>query len=295
VEVFYLCMKEVPEYLQSVLCKMPPNAKLFPHGFQDRSDNTEEGLNPMYQLGRYTYKSSRPQLYRLDRHGNIETQTRAYETTMQDGGAVSVRHPPKPYFQFVQDNQYVSTTTPVSVKKNEDNLIKSDDYKLDELSAPKINSSPFAFVAQDEDPGIEHQIVYSVAQSKVAVYSPQETTTTKEPSTRITMPLTTAKPFHYQKPKSENYYKDVKIVQKPPNIPFHRKEAIERQRVAAKLNRPLLYTKKKPDKEVGPQVSKPFEYLTRLSSFLSDQVRGIGRTTRRSSGQQVAINRRTKK
>ena len=116
---------------------------------------------------------------------------------------------------------------------------------------------PFSYVSSPEDQPAP--IIYSVAQSKVAVYKPNKqtpTTTTTTTTTRTTRPTTTTtsttiRPFHYKLPPSQE--------------PKQRNNIKEKQH-----KRPLVFNKR-PHQGSG-SVSRPFEYLSRLSQFLSDRV-----------------------
>merc|ERR1712050_78821 len=81
------------------------------------------------------------------------------------------------------------------------------------------------------------------------------TTTTTTTSTTTTTPTTTAsttiRPFHYKLPPSEE--------------PQNREVIIKKQH-----KRPLFFNKRPPNG--SGSVSRPFEYLSRLSQFLSDRV-----------------------
>ena len=153
---------------------------------------------------------------------------------------------------------------------------------LQERSLPEVDDNPYQLIYQtvpqqdiskeqtdDETPFVYEQgtsqggpapIVYSLAQSKVVVYRPNElTTTTPEPTTTsttttTTSPLptsstTTARPFFYQAPETQ-----------PPVPALSRRPNPTRQ---------VLFNKRR---EGGGGVSRPFEYLSRLSSFLSGRV-----------------------
>ena len=151
--------------------------------------------------------------------------------------------------------------------------------KLQERSLPEAEDNPYQLIYQtapqqgysdsDEPPfpyeqgatqGGPAPIVYSLAQSKVVVYRPNElTTTTPEPTTTstttittgppLTSPTTTARPFFYQAPETQ-----------PPAPAQPRRPNPTRQ---------VLFNKRR---EGGGGVSRPFEYLSRLSSFLSGRV-----------------------
>ena len=96
------------------------------------------------------------------------------------------------------------------------------------------------------------------------VYKPEKTTSTTTTSTTTsttavpttTTATTTIKPFHYQLPSTP---------EAPPSLPH----PASTKRLPPK-QRPLLYAKRRPG-ESGT-VSKPFEYLSRLSQYLSDRV-----------------------
>ena len=151
----------------------------------------------------------------------------------------------------------------------ERSLPESDDnpYQLIYQTAPQqgysdqtsVDEPPFPY-EQGVSQGGPAPIVYSLAQSKVVVYRPNElTTTTPEPTTTsttttTTSPLptlstTTARPFFYQAPETQ-----------PPVPALSRRPNPTRQ---------VLFNKRR---EGGGGVSRPFEYLSRLSSFLSGRV-----------------------
>ena len=149
-------------------------------------------------------------------------------------------------------------------EKEEDNNHDFDDnpYQLiyQYSDEPQEDAdTPFPYV-QGATQGGPAPIVYSVAQSKVVVYRPNEATTTPEPSTTIstttspsspTYSPTTARPFFYQAPEV--------LPQPPPPPPSIRRNP----------QRQVIFNKRR---EGSGGVSRPFEYLSRLSSFLSDRV-----------------------
>ena len=128
-------------------------------------------------------------------------------------------------------------------------------------------SAPFPFVTSASSGPAP--VIYSVAQSKVVVYKPEKTTsTTKTPPTTSSTTQTTSasttttvKPFHYQLPSTEPVVQNV--------------QTIPRNNIK---KRPILYAKRRPGGKTS--VSKPFEYLSRLSQFFSDRVL-TGRTQNR--------------
>ena len=131
-------------------------------------------------------------------------------------------------------------------------------------------SAPFPFVTSASSGPAP--VIYSVAQSKVVVYKPEKTTSTTTTTTTSTTTqtasastTTTVKPFHYQLPSTEP------VVQNVPTLPRNNIK-----------KRPILYTKRRPGGKTS--VSKPFEYLSRLSQFFSDRVRA-GRTQRTQNRQ----------
>ena len=154
------------------------------------------------------------------------------------------------------------------------------DTFLDQSQVQSSPETPFPYVKGPTDGG-PAPIIYSVAQSKVAVYRPNEVTTTTEPPVRSspTEPInsSTARPFHYQAPLTNPpLYSEQNQPSKPKIPPHFGKHA------SVIRKRPLIYAKRRPE---GPsQVSRPFEYLSRLSHFLSDRV-FTGRTKlRKKSG-----------
>ena len=166
-----------------------------------------------------------------------------------------------------------------------------DDELFDDPEA-----APFPFVTSASSGPAP--VIYSVAQSKVVVYKPEKTTTTTTTTTTATTTIsetttTTARPFHYQLPPSP---------ESPPAVVPGGQEGLQVQggqaRVGAKKPpRPLLFTKRRPDQI---RVSKPFEYLSKLSQFLSDRVRtgrpraGVGtRRFAQNRGRGQLITRRT--
>lgn len=150
-------------------------------------------------------------------------------------GGDEVRLPTVPQFRFVQDNQYTVQSGPVFQERS--------------LSS----ALPFSYISSSEDQ--TKPIIYSVAQSKVAVYKPNKqtpTTTTTTTTTSTTTTSTTIRPFHYKLPPSQQ--------------PQRRKNDIQQKQ----RQRPLVFNKR-PHHGSG-SVSRPFEYLSRLSQFLSDRV-----------------------
>ena len=147
--------------------------------------------------------------------------------------------------------QYSTTAAPVFQERS--------------LSQPEEDSVPFSYVSNTQEKPAS--IIYSVAQSKVAVYKPNKqttsTTTTTTPTTTTSSATTTAsttiRPFHYKLPPSEE--------------PQNREVIIKKQH-----KRPLVFNKRPPNG--SGSVSRPFEYLSRLSQFLSDRV-FTGRTETR--------------
>ena len=169
--------------------------------------------------------------------------------------------------------------------------VTDDDELFDDPEA-----APFPFVTSASSGPAP--VIYSVAQSKVVVYKPEKTTTTTTTTTTATTTIsetttTTARPFHYQLPPSP---------ESPPAVVPGGQEGLQVQggqaRVGAKKPpRPLLFTKRRPDQT---RVSKPFEYLSKLSQFLSDRVRtgrpraGVGtRRFAQNRGRGQLITRRT--
>ena len=130
-------------------------------------------------------------------------------------------------------------------------------YTNDEV----MEDAPFSYV-QGATQGGPAPIVYSLAQSKVVVYRPNElTTSAPEPTTQsttttttTTLPPTTARPFFYQAPTTQP---------PPPPLPQTRPPPKRHN-----PQRQVLFNKRRD----GGGVSRPFEYLSRLSSFLSDRV-----------------------
>ena len=149
--------------------------------------------------------------------------------------------------------QYSSTAAPLFQERS--------------LSQPEDQSVPFSYVSNTQEKPAT--IIYSVAQSKVAVYKPNKqtpstttttsTTTSRTTTTATTTASTTIRPFHYKLPPSEE----------PQN-----REVINKKQ----QKRPLVFNKR-PANGSG-SVSRPFEYLSRLSQFLSDRV-FTGRTEMR--------------
>ena len=162
--------------------------------------------------------------------------------------------------------------------------VTDDDELFDDPEA-----APFPFVTSASSGPAP--VIYSVAQSKVVVYKPEKTTTTTTATTTISeTTTTTARPFHYQLPPSPE--------SPPAVIPGGPQVQGGQARVGAKKPpRPLLFTKRRPDQT---RVSKPFEYLSKLSQFLSDRVRtgrpraGVGtRRFAQNRGRGQLITRRT--
>jgi len=321
-QIYYLCTTEVPKYLQKDLCKLPESLQNdrsnSETGFSDRSDNNvlhtelidqtrvphtaliheRHGAPSLSSSSTFPSKhgSSGPATFPRNQgaptflnagtHG-IETQTAVYDSSMTSMRTVSVRLPPKPQFQFVQDNQYVSTTEPMLQERALPKLSPEidEDTFLGQSQVQSSPETPFPYVKGPTEGG-PAPIIYSVAQSKVAVYRPNElTTTTEPPVTASPTSSSTAKPFHYQAPLTNpplyppnselNYPSKPQI---PPHFGNH---------APVIRKRPLIYAKRRPE---GPsQVSRPFEYLSRLSHFLSDRV-FTGRTKlRKKSGDQPTL------
>lgn len=162
--------------------------------------------------------------------------------------------------------QYVSSTETMQAERT---LLEDgeDDnpYQLIYQTGPMEHSpqpqedekTPFAYV-QGATQGGPAPIVYTVARPKVAVYRPNDATTTTELTTTRatstspappTLPPTTARPFYYQAPETQ-----------PPPPPPQRPNP----------RRQVIFNKRREGGEGG--VSRPFEYLSRLSSFLSGRV-----------------------
>jgi len=321
-QIYYLCTTEVPKYLQKDLCKLPQSLQNdrsnSDTSFSDRSDNnvlhTElidrtrvphtALIDERHGTPSLSSSSTFPSKHGLSgsptfprNHGaptflgaetpGIETQTAAYDASMTSLRTVSVRLPPKPQFQFVQDNQYVSTTEPMIQERTLPQLSPENDQDtfLDQSQVQSSPETPFPYVKGPTDGG-PAPIIYSVAQSKVAVYRPNEVTTTTEPPVRSspTEPISssTARPFHYQAPLTNPpLYSEQNQPSKPKIPPHFGKHA------SVIRKRPLIYAKRRPE---GPsQVSRPFEYLSRLSHFLSDRV-FTGRTKlRKKSGEHPTL------
>ena len=153
--------------------------------------------------------------------------------------------------------------TLAGVGEEEDDLPGDED---NDRLPDDLQSAPFAFVTSASSGPAP--VIYSVQQSKVRVYKPESTTTTTttvRPSTTprpTTSTSTTVRPYEYQLPPSTQ----------PPQRP-----QVQPQQ------RPLVFSKRRPGPGEG-RVSKPFEYLSRLSNFLSDRVfTGPGR---RQGGQE---------
>lgn len=325
-QIYYLCTTEVPEYLQKDLCKLPKslqNDRSNPEtSFSDRSDNnvhhtelidqtrvphtaliderhgtpslsssstfpSKQGTSGL--LATFPRNHGSPTFFRAGTHV-IETQTTAYDSPLTSLRTVSVRLPPKSQFQFVQDNQYVSTTEPMLQERALPKLTDENNQEPSPADQGQVHSSPetpFPYVKGPTDGG-PAPIIYSVAQSKVAVYRPNELTTTTEPPTSSSAPepvsSSTAKPFHYQAPLTNPpiYSPGQEFNQFPAHSQSHfgKHPPVVRKR-------PLIYAKRRPE---GPaQVSRPFDYLSRLSHFLSDRV-FTGRTKlRKKSGEFPAL------
>ena len=175
-------------------------------------------------------------------------------------------------------------------------LIEENNQEKSASDQGQVQSSPetpFPYVKGPTDGG-PTPIIYSVAQSKVAVYRPNELTTTTEPPTSSSAPKpvssSTAKPFHYQAPLTNPpiYSPSQEFNQFPAHSQsqshFGKQPPLIRKR-------PLIYNKRRPE---GPaQVSRPFEYLSRLSHFLSDRVfTGRTKLRKKSSEFPVLITRR---
>ena len=163
--------------------------------------------------------------------------------------------------------QYVSSTEAMLQERS---LLQTDNpYQLVYQSSYSDTEPPFPIV-QAPAPTNPTPIIYSLAQSKVKVYRPNEipTTTTSTTTTSIpdlTLPTpalpstipTTARPFYYQTPDPL-----------PPPPPSHHHNP----------HRPVLFNQRQ--EGGGSKVSRPFQYLSRLSSFLTDRI-FTGRTKKR--------------
>ena len=159
--------------------------------------------------------------------------------------------------------QYVSSTPAVFQERTLAGVGDEDDDLLDDNGRlpDDLQSAPFPFVTSASSGPAP--VIYSVQQSKVRVYKPESTTTTTvRPSTTTTTTTTTSttvRPYEYQLPPS---------TEQPPaqsHDQFHDQPRDQPHQ------RPLVFSKRRP----GPgeaRVSKPFEYLSRLSNFLSDRV-----------------------
>jgi len=321
-QIYYLCTTEVPEYLQKDLCKLPQSLRNAETSFTDRSDNNvhytklidkarvphtaiideRHGAPSLSSSSTFPSKQGTSGLATFPRnHGSptffsagtqthvIETQTTAYDSSLTSLRTVSVRLPPKPQFQFVQDNQYVSTTEPMLQERALPELTGDNTHNV--ISADQVLSSPetpFPYVKGPTNGG-PAPIIYSVAQSKVAVYRPNELTTSTVPpiSSSSTQPVSssTARPFHYQTPLTSTPVYQTG----PESNEYYSQSHFGKHQQHPKLvrKRPLIYAKRRPE---GPtQVSRPFEYLSRLSHFLSDRV-FTGRTKlRKKSGEFPAL------
>ena len=166
------------------------------------------------------------------------------------------------------DFQYVSSTPAVfqertlaGVGEDEDDL--HDDDEDNGPLPDDLQSAPFPFVTSASSGPAP--VIYSVQQSKVRVYKPESTTsttttTTARPSTTTstTTTSTTVRPYEYQLPPSSEPPQPRPPVQ--PQVQSHQPQ-----------QRPLVFSKRRPGPGEG-RVSKPFEYLSRLSNFLSDRV-----------------------
>lgn len=146
---------------------------------------------------------------------------------------------------FIQYFQYAPLAEPVFQERS-----------LSEEEENQIPSVPFSYVSSSQEGPAP--IIYSIAQSKVAVYKPNipTTTTTTSTTTRATSfasttLATTIRPFHYKLPPTEEPQNKMNVIKK-------------------KYERPLVFNKR-PTSGSG-SVSRPFEYLSRLSQFLSDRV-----------------------
>lgn len=265
-QLYQLCTQEVPEYLQHHLCKAPSGHFPNDSGFSERSDvnighNQVESPHAQHQTGSHHSLRNRtgPSFY--DELTREEDENGVEATSLR---SVSVRLPPKPQFQFVQDNQYVASNVTAMLQERSLPEVDDNPYQLIYQTAPQHGYSdsdepPFPY-EEGATQGGPAPIVYSLAQSKVVVYRPNElTTTTPEPTTTsttttTTSPLptsstTTARPFFYQAPETQ-----------PPVPALSRRPNPTRQ---------VLFNKRR---EGGGGVSRPFEYLSRLSSFLSGRV-----------------------
>ena len=165
--------------------------------------------------------------------------------------------------------QYVSSTPAVfqertlaGVGEEEDDLPDDEDNgRLPD----DLQSAPFPFVTSASSGPAP--VIYSVQQSKVRVYKPESTTTTTtttaRPSTTTstTTTSTTVRPYEYQLPPSTEAPQP-----RPPVQP-----QVRRDQPQLPQQRPLVFSKRRPGPGEG-RVSKPFEYLSRLSNFLSDRV-----------------------
>ena len=148
--------------------------------------------------------------------------------------------------------------TLAGVGEEEDDLPGDED---NDRLPDDLQSAPFAFVTSASSGPAP--VIYSVQQSKVRVYKPESTTTTTttvRPSTTprpTTSTSTTVRPYEYQLPPS------TQPPQRPQVQPQVRRDQPQQ--------RPLVFSKRRPGPGEG-RVSKPFEYLSRLSNFLSDRV-----------------------
>ena len=141
---------------------------------------------------------------------------------------------------------------------DEDDDLLDDNGRLPD----DLQSAPFPFVTSASSGPAP--VIYSVQQSKVRVYKPESTTTTVRPSTTTTTTTsTTVRPYEYQLPPSTE--------QPPPQSHDQSHDRSHDRPRDQPHQRPLVFSKRRP----GPgeaRVSKPFEYLSRLSNFLSDRV-----------------------
>ena len=181
-----------------------------------------------------------------------------------------------PVFQYVSSTPAVFQERTLSGVGEEEDDLHDDDEDNDHLP-DDLQSAPFPFVTSASSGPAP--VIYSVQQSKVRVYKPESTTstttTTARPSTTTstTTTSTTVRPYEYQLPPSTDAPQP-----RPPVQPQVRRDQPHQ--------RPLVFSKRRPGPGEG-RVSKPFEYLSRLSNFLSDRVftgpgrRQGGRDTRR--------------
>ena len=171
-----------------------------------------------------------------------------------------------PVFQYVSSTPAVFQERTLSgVGEEEDDLPDDEDNgRLPD----DLQSAPFPFVTSASSGPAP--VIYSVQQSKVRVYKPESTTsttTTARPSTTTTSTTTTSttvRPYEYQLPPSSEAPRQRPPVQPP--VPVQPQVRRDQQQ-----QRPLVFSKRRPGPGEG-RVSKPFEYLSRLSNFLSDRV-----------------------